>query len=77
MAEGRYRLIGSTASPYAIKLRALMRYRKIPFDWVIMTKAHRAATAHLQVVIGPSLGGETGYGLEDVSGEEPWASLRG
>ena len=35
-----------------------------------------AETAHLQVVIGPSLGGETGYGLEDVSGEEPWASLR-
>ena len=34
-------------------------------------------TAHLQVVIGPSLGGETGYGLEDVSAEEPWASLRG
>ena len=27
-------------------------------------------------MIGPSLGGETGYGLEDVSGEEPWASLR-
>jgi quercetin dioxygenase-like cupin family protein len=33
-------------------------------------------TAHLQVVIGPSLGGETGYGLEDVSGDEPWSSLR-
>jgi quercetin dioxygenase-like cupin family protein len=33
-------------------------------------------TAHLQVVIGPSLGGDTGYGLEDVSGEEPWSSLR-
>jgi quercetin dioxygenase-like cupin family protein len=33
-------------------------------------------TAHLQVVIGPSIGGETGYGLEDVSAEEPWASLR-
>jgi quercetin dioxygenase-like cupin family protein len=32
-------------------------------------------TAHLQVVIGPSIG-EGGYGLEDVSGEEPWASLR-
>ena len=32
-------------------------------------------TAHLQVVIGPSLG-EAGYGLVDVSGEEPWASVR-
>jgi quercetin dioxygenase-like cupin family protein len=34
-------------------------------------------TAHLQVVIGPSLASEpTGYGLEDVSAEEPWASAR-
>jgi quercetin dioxygenase-like cupin family protein len=34
-------------------------------------------TAHLQVVIGPSLSSEpTGYGLEDVSAEEPWASVR-
>jgi quercetin dioxygenase-like cupin family protein len=34
-------------------------------------------TAHLQVVIGPSLPNEaTGYGLEDVSSEEPWASVR-
>jgi quercetin dioxygenase-like cupin family protein len=32
-------------------------------------------TAHLQVVIGPSLG-DAGYGLVDVSGEEPWASVR-
>ncbi len=30
--------------------------------------------AHLQVVIGPSIG-EAGYELVDVSGEEPWASL--
>ena len=35
-----------------------------------------AQPAVLQVVIGPSLGGETGYGLVDVSTEAPWASLR-
>jgi quercetin dioxygenase-like cupin family protein len=32
-------------------------------------------TAHLQVVIGPSFG-DGGYGLVDVSGDEPWVSLR-
>ena len=31
--------------------------------------------AHLQVLLGPSVG-EGGYELVDVSGEEPWASLR-
>jgi quercetin dioxygenase-like cupin family protein len=33
--------------------------------------------ALLQVIIAPSLGEGSGYGLVDVSGEEPWASLRG
>ncbi len=32
--------------------------------------------ALLQVVIAPSLGGETGYVLVDVSDEDPWRSLR-
>jgi quercetin dioxygenase-like cupin family protein len=33
-------------------------------------------TADLQVIIAPSLGEGSGYGLVDVSGEEPWASAR-
>lgn len=33
-------------------------------------------TAYLQVVISPSLGGATGYGVEEVADQEPWASLR-
>src|SRR5215469_14224839 len=74
MNGGRYALIGSTASPYAIKLRALMRYRRIPFDWVIMTKAWRKQTAQLRPNLIPVLrypdatfGGETttlAYDLE-------------
>jgi quercetin dioxygenase-like cupin family protein len=32
--------------------------------------------ALLQVIIAPSLRQGTGYGLVDVSGEEPWASVR-
>ena len=55
METTRYRLIGSTASPYAIKLRALMRYRRIPFDWVIMTKALRKDTEHLRPNLIPVL----------------------
>src|ERR1700736_1999015 len=53
--ETRYKLIGSTASPYAIKLRALMRYRRIPFDWIIMTKAIRKQTEHLRPNLIPVL----------------------
>lgn len=55
MSDGRYRLIGSTASPYALKLRALLRYRRIPFDWVIMTRALRRETAHIKPNLIPIL----------------------
>lgn len=33
----RYRLFGSIGSPYALKLRSLMRYKRLPFDWMPAT----------------------------------------
>jgi len=53
--HARRTLPADTASPYAIKLRALLGYRRIPFDWIIMTEALREATEHLRPNLIPVL----------------------
>jgi quercetin dioxygenase-like cupin family protein len=48
----------------------------IPASLVHATFNDGDASAKIIAILSPSVG-EDGYGVEDVSGEQPWASLRG
>jgi quercetin dioxygenase-like cupin family protein len=48
----------------------------IPASVVHATFNDGDAAARIIAILSPSVG-EDGYGVEDVSGEQPWASLRG
>ena len=50
-----YRLIGGNASPYSVKMRALMRYRRLPFAWVMRTPEIHSELAHLKPQLIPVL----------------------
>jgi glutathione S-transferase len=52
---GRYRLIGSLGSPYSRKMRAIMRYRRLPHDWILRTERNRDQIAHMKPALVPVL----------------------
>ena len=52
----RYRVIGANGSPYSMKLRAIMRYRRLPHDWVYRLPSEiEALKSKIKVLLVPVL----------------------
>jgi glutathione S-transferase len=55
MAQEMYRLFGALGSPYSLKMRAVLRYRRIPFVWVQGERAQNLAREEMRAPVIPVL----------------------
>ena len=55
MSETAYKLVGSLASPFSVKMRAIFRYRRIPHIWYLNRGEIAQATAHVRPPIIPKV----------------------
>ena len=51
----RYVVVGQNGSPYSMKLRAVMRYRRLPFDWVLRTERNMEEFAEVKPLLMPMI----------------------
>lgn len=50
-----YKLYGATMSPFSMKMRAYMRYRRIPFQWITDERASEVAMTKVATYMVPVL----------------------
>ena len=55
MDSDLYKVVGSNASPFAVKLRAIFRYRRLAHAWFLNRGAIAKATAHVRPPIIPKV----------------------
>ncbi len=53
--DAGYKVVGSLASPFSVKLRGIFRYRRIPHVWYLNRGAIAEATAHVRPPIIPKV----------------------
>ena len=55
MTEGVYKVVGSLASPFSVKMRAIFRYRRIPHVWHLPVGKIAEATKNVRPPIIPKV----------------------
>jgi glutathione S-transferase len=55
VAEGSYKVVGSLASPFSVKMRAVFRYRRLPHVWYLNRGRVAEQTAHVRPPIIPKV----------------------
>lgn len=48
-----YRILGGLGSPYSLKMRAILRYRRLPHLWIQMNASHDAERAKVRPAVIP------------------------
>lgn len=53
MSDGTYRILGGLGSPYSMKMRAILRYRRLPHVWVQLNDGNAYEIANVKPGIIP------------------------